>query len=70
MENNPHQRWTTLASRGGHTGTLGIGLSVVVVVGEVRKGQFFSLIEAYISNLSLLLSLEPSEKFVVVGGGG
>ena len=31
--------------------------------------QSFSLIEAYISNLSLLLSLEPSEKFVVVGGG-
>ena len=29
-----------------------------------------SPIEAYLSNLSLLLSLEPSEKFVVVGGGG
>ena len=26
--------------------------------------------EAYISNLSILMSLEPSEKFVVVGGGG
>ena len=53
--------------------TLGIGLSVVVVGGRCEKlcgGQFFSLIEAYISNLSLLLSLEPSEKFVVVGGGG
>ena len=33
------------------------------------NSQFFSLIESYISNLSLLLSLEPSEKFVVVGGG-
>ena len=31
-------------------------------------GQFFSPIEAYLSNLSLLLSLEPSEKFVVGGG--
>ena len=29
-----------------------------------------SLIGAYISNLSLLLGLKPSEKFVVVGGGG
>ena len=28
--------------------------------------EFLSLIEAYISNLSLLLDLEPSEKFVVV----
>ena len=34
--------------------------------GKFYGGQFFSLIEAYISNLSLLLSLEPSEKCVVV----
>ena len=31
-------------------------------------GQFLSLREAYISNLSLLRSLEPLEKFL--GGGG
>ena len=37
--------------------------------GQGRGGcQFFSLREAYISNLSLLQSLEPLEKFVVVGG--
>ena len=35
------------------------------------EGQFLSLKEAYISNLSVLMGLEPSEKFVaVVGGGG
>ena len=34
------------------------------------RGQFLSLREAYLSNLSLLPSLEPLEKFVVVGGGG
>ena len=33
-------------------------------------GQFLSLREAYISNLSLLRSLEPLEKFVVVVVGG
>ena len=38
--------------------------------GKLCGGQFFSFIEAYISNLSPLLSLEPSEKFVVVDGGG
>ena len=31
-------------------------------------GQFLSLKEAYISNLSVLMGLEPSEKFVVGGG--
>ena len=31
---------------------------------------FLSLREAYLSNLSLLRSLEPLEKFVVVVGGG
>ena len=31
-------------------------------------GQFLK--EAYTSNLSVLMGLEPSEKFVVVGGGG
>ena len=31
---------------------------------------FLSLREAYISNLSILRSLEPLEKFVVVVGGG
>ena len=31
--------------------------------------QFLSLREAYLSNLSLLRSLEPLEKFVVVVGG-
>ena len=34
--------------------------------GKLCGDQFFRLIEAYISNLSLLLGLEPSEKFVVV----
>ena len=43
---------------------------VGVRCGKLCRGQFFSLIEAYISNLSVLVSLEPSEKFVVVGGGG
>ena len=33
------------------------------------KGQLLSLREAYISNLSLLQSLEHLAKFVVVGGG-
>ena len=32
--------------------------------------QFLSLREAYLSNLSLLRSLEPLEKFVVVVVGG
>ena len=32
-------------------------------------GQFLSLIEDYMSNLSLLLGLEPSEKFILGGGG-
>ena len=53
--------------------TVGIGLSVMLVgsrCGKLCRGQFCSLIEAYISNLSILMSLEPSEKFVVVGGGG
>ena len=38
--------------------------------GKLGRGQFLSLIEAYISSLSLILSLEPSDKFVVVGGCG
>ena len=53
--------------------TLGIWLSVELVggrCGKLCRGPFFSLIEAYMSNISLLMSLEPSEKFVVVGGGG
>ena len=39
------------------------------MVGEGRGGgsQFFSLMDAYISNFSLLLSLELLERFVVVG---
>ena len=37
---------------------------------QLYWGQFFSLIEAYISILSLLMCLELSEKFVVVVGGG
>ena len=36
---------------------------VVVVVGG---GKYFSLKDAYLSNVSLLLSLKPSDKFVVV----
>ena len=37
--------------------------------GQWRGGcQFLSLREAYITNLSLLRSLEPLEKFVVGGG--
>ena len=36
---------------------------------EIGVGyQFFSLREAYISNLSLLMSLDPSERFVLGGG--
>ena len=35
--------------------------------GRERGCQFFSLMDAYISNFSLLLSLELLEKFVVVG---
>ena len=45
----------------------------VKLVGKGGRGggrQFLSLREAYISNLSLLRSLEPLEKFVVGGGGG
>ena len=38
-------------------------------MGLGAMGQLLSLREAYISNLSLLPSLEPIEKFVVVGGG-
>ena len=34
------------------------------------RGQFLSLREAYLSNLSLLPSLEALEKFVVVVVGG
>ena len=41
----------------------------MVRVGGERGGQFLSLRGAYISNLSLLRSLEPLEKFVVGGGG-
>ena len=36
----------------------------------VLGGEFLSLGEAYITNLSLLLCLEPFKKFVVGGGGG
>ena len=46
-----------------------IGLSVVVRVRRGKGGQFLSLIEAFISNLSLLRSLEALEKFVVGGLG-
>ena len=42
----------------------------MVRVGGEGGGQFLSLREVYLSNLSLLQSLEPSEKFVVGGGGG
>ena len=38
-------------------------------VGWTTDSQFLILREAYISILSLVLSLEPFEKFVVVGGG-
>ena len=53
----------------------GIGLSVgmwEVVESGMNGGQFIRLRKAYISNLSLLLSLESFKKFVVVvvGGGG
>ena len=43
---------------------------VGVGVENCVKVTYFSLIEAYISNINLLLILEPSEKFVVGGGGG
>ena len=36
----------------------------------MSNGYFAILREAYILNLSHLLSLEPSEKFIVGGGGG
>ena len=44
---------------------LGIGLSVAVREGG---GAFFSLREAYVLSCSLLLCLEPYEKFLVGGG--
>ena len=37
---------------------------------KVAWGQFLSLKEAYVSSLSVLMDLEPTEKFVVVAGGG
>ena len=46
---------------------LGIGLSVAVREGV---GSFFSLREAYVLSFSLLLCLEPCEKFSVGDGGG
>ena len=42
---------------------------MVLRVGWMTGSQFLILREAYISILSLVLSLEPFEKFVVVGGG-
>ena len=33
-------------------------------------GQFFNLRYTYISNVSVLLGLEPLQKFGVGGGGG
>ena len=36
-------------------------------MGGEGGGQFLSLREVYLSNLSLLQSLEPSEKFMVGG---
>ena len=43
-------------------------IGFILVVGEGRGGggQFFSLMDAYISNFSLLRSLELLEKLVVV----
>ena len=38
-------------------------------MGFGARGQLLSLREAYISNLNLIPSLEPLEKFVVLGGG-
>ena len=38
----------------------------MVRVSVVEGGQFLSLRDAYIPNLSLLRSLEPFKKFVVV----
>ena len=46
---------------------LGIGLSVAVREGG--EGSFFSLRKAYVLSFSLLLCLEPCEKFSVGGGG-
>ena len=43
---------------------------MVGVSGGGGRVQFLSLREAYIPNLSFLRSLEPFEKFGVVGGGG
>ena len=34
------------------------------------EGQFLSLRQAYISDMSILLGLEPFKKLAVVGGGG
>ena len=34
------------------------------------EGQFLSLRQAYISDMSILLGLEPFQKLAVVGGGG
>ena len=45
--------------------------ALVVIGGGLEIGvgyQFFSLREAYISNLSLLMSLDLSERFVLGGG--
>ena len=39
----------------------------MIRVGGEGGGHFLSLREVYLSNLSLLQSLEPSEKFVVGG---
>ena len=41
-------------------------LSILVRLSLELGGQLLSLREAYISNLGLLQSLEPLEKFVVV----
>ena len=38
--------------------------------GKLCGGQFLSLKEACLSNLSILMGLEPAEKFAVVVGGG
>ena len=43
---------------------------MVLRVSVREGGQFLSLREAYIPNLSLLRSLEPFKKFVVVVVGG
>ena len=45
------------------------GLIVVVRAGRMAWSQFLLLRKVFKQNLSLVLSLEPIEKFVVVGGG-